>query len=207
MKKKTIAKGFYFITDSTLSKRGNIQDVKSALKARVSAVQYRNKSHDIERMLQEAKALRALCTTVPFIVNDFLDIALKVHADGLHIGKTDISYLQAREALGPEKIIGLSVHSLEEALYAQSIGADYVGVGPIFSTSTKKDAQTPCGTFLIRQIKSSCTLPLVAIGGIHLENVLEVIAAGADCVCAISATVTRPDVKKEIDKYSKLFKM
>lgn len=207
MLKKTLRKGFYFITDNALSKKGNLEDVKNALKAHVSAVQYRNKNADTARMLKEAKILRALCKDVPFIVNDSLDLAIKVNADGLHIGKTDIAYAQARKALGPEKIIGVSVHTLQEAIEAQAMGADYLGVGPIFLTLTKKDAQEPCGVALIRQIKNSCTIPLVAIGGLCLENAKEVVAAGADCICAISETVTKLDIKKEIDKYSKLFKM
>ncbi len=205
--KKSLGKGFYFITDRALSKQGNVQDVRAALQASVCAVQYREKNSSFSVMLQEALLLRALCTTIPLIVNDSLDLAIEVDADGLHIGQTDIAYFHARKALGKEKIIGVSVCTLREALQAQDRGADYIGVGPIFATSTKPDADPPCGTDLIYQIKKVCTLPLVAIGGIHLENAGEVIAAGADCLCAISATVTKPDVKKEIDKYSKLFKM
>jgi len=204
---KILSKGFYFITDSTLSQKGNVKDVKSALQAGVCAVQYRHKGNDLALMFGEAKILRSLCKDVPFIVNDLLDLAIKVNADGLHIGKTDVSYAQARKALGDEKIIGVSVHNLEEASRAQAMGADYLGLGPIFVTSTKKDTEAPCGVDMIRQIKNFCTIPLVAIGGICLENAKEVIVAGADCLCAISGTVTQPDVKKEIDKYNKLFKM
>mgnify|MGYP001160696798 CR=1 FL=1 len=205
--KRIIHKGFYFITDSLLSKKGNIEDIKSALQAHVCAVQYRNKNDDADFVLKEAKVLRVLCHEVPFIVNDFLDVAIAVDADGLHIGESDISYSQARKALGPYKIIGVSVHTLEEAMRAQTMGADYIGLGPIFPTSTKSDAQAPCGTELILKIKQCMKIPLVAIGGISLDNAPEVIVAGADCLCAISGTVTKPDVKKEIDKYCKLFRM
>ena len=205
--KKKIARGFYFITDDRLSKNGNMHDVQSALRAHVSAIQYRNKDGRKDLVLKEAKALRSLCTETPFIVNDFLDVAIAVDADGLHIGKTDVCYEKARQALGEEKIIGVSVHTLEEALRAEAIGADYIGLGPIFRTSTKPDAERPCGVDLIRRIKKACSISVVAIGGINLENVQEVISAGADGVCAISATIMQTDVKKEIDKYHKLFKI
>jgi len=206
-RKKDLPRGFYFITDSALSLKGNIEDVKSAVQARVSAVQYRNKTEASKDMIVEAKLLRALCADVLFIINDSLDVALKSDADGLHIGRFDVTYAQARRELGEQRLIGVSVHNIEEALRAQEMGADYIGLGPIFATSTKKDAETPCGVDMIYQVKRHCFLPLVAIGGINLDNAKEVVAAGADCLCAISATVTQRDVKKEIDKYFKVFKM
>lgn len=205
--KKNLPRGFYFITDSALSLKGNVEDVRNAVQACVSAVQYRNKKGTLKDMVAEAMVLKALCRGVLFIVNDSLDVAVQTKADGLHIGKSDVAYAQARKILGSKKMIGVSVHNLKEALTAQEMGADYIGLGPIFATSTKEDAQTPCGVDMIYQVKHRCTIPLVVIGGINLDNAKEVVAAGADCLCAISTTVTRPDIKKEIDKYHKLFKM
>jgi thiamine-phosphate pyrophosphorylase len=206
--KKIIAKGFYFITDSVLSKKGNIEDIKSALGAGVCAVQYRNKINDIEAMVEEGREIKKLCgqMSVPFIINDALDVALAVDADGLHIGQSDIAYKEAREAFGKDKIIGVSVSTFEEAVIAKELGADYLGLGPIYQTATKLDAAKPCGIKLIREIKRICHLPLIAIGGINLENAQEVVAAGADGFCAISAVVGKDNVKEEIGKFNKFFK-
>ncbi|MCX5681921.1 MAG: thiamine phosphate synthase [Candidatus Omnitrophica bacterium] len=205
--KKIISKGFYFITDSLLSKKGNIEDVKSALAAGVSAIQYRNKTNNITAMIREAGEIKKLCdkTPCPFIVNDALDVALAVDADGFHIGRDDIAYSQARMALGNDKIIGVSVSTFEEALIAKEWGADYLGLGPIFQTTTKLDSAKPCGVELIREIRKVCRLPLIAIGGITLEHAKEVVAAGADGLCAISAVVSRDNVVKEIEKFNKFF--
>lgn len=205
--KKIILRKYYFITDRDLSQKGNREDVKSALSAGVCAIQYRNKINDIEVMVEEAKEIKKLCdqTSVPFIVNDALDVALVVDADGIHIGQGDVAYKAAREALGSDKMIGVSVSTLEQALLAKEAGADYLGVGPIFETATKLDAGTPCGIHLIREIKKVCHLPLIAIGGITLENAKSVIEAGADSVCAISAVIGKENVEKEIQKFNVLF--
>jgi len=123
----------------------------------------------------------------------------------VHLGQEDFSYHEARKLLGPDKIIGVTVHNVAEALTAQSGGADYLGVSPIFSTATKADAGAPAGVALLAEIRRRVPLPLVAIGGITLANAPAVIAAGADAVCAISAVVTRPEVQVEIEKFQKLF--
>jgi thiamine-phosphate pyrophosphorylase len=198
-------KGYYFITDSGLSRRGNISDVKSALGAGVSVVQYRNKSGTTKQLYEEARALHKLCRKALFLVNDRVDIALAVGADGVHLGRDDLFYREARRILGKDKIIGLTVHSIEEARSAQKIGADYLGVSPIFSTGTKKDAGTPCGAGLIRKIKNIVAIPIVAVGGINRDNAREVIAAGADSLCAISAVVGSRDAAGEIRKFQRLF--
>jgi thiamine-phosphate pyrophosphorylase len=199
-----ILKGFYFITDNTLTRQGIADDVKNALAAGVAAVQYRNKQESKAVMIEEAKKIRQLCPQTLFIVNDFLDVALASDANGVHIGQSDITYAQARKALGPEKIIGVSVDTVLEAQMAQDMGADYLGVGPIFATSTKKDAASPCGTKVISDIRKKCSLPIVAIGGITLQNALDVVDAGADSLCAISATVGQPDMKSIIQQFNKI---
>jgi len=198
-------RGYYFITDAALSRAGNVIDARHAVAAGVEVVQYRNKTGSTGQMYAEAMALREICTTARLLINDRLDIALAVDADGVHIGQDDMPYQAARQLLGPDKIIGLTVHNLEEAITAQNIGADYLGVSPIFATDTKSDSGKPCGVALVAEIKEVAKVPLVAIGGITLDNAPEVIAAGADAVCAISAVVTKDNVTAEIKKFQQLF--
>lgn len=199
-------RGYYFITDSGLSLSGNISDVRSAVAAGVRVVQYRNKSNITREMYEEALSLKRICEgKANFIINDRLDVALAVGADGVHIGLEDMPYGEARRLLGPDKIIGVTVHDLEESLEAEAMGADYIGLSPIFATGTKGDAGAPCGTGLIAEVKKRCRVPLVAIGGIDLSNVDEVIAAGADMVCAISAVVTKPDAAAAILKFQRRY--
>ena len=198
-------KGYYFITDSSLSKKGNRKDVLEANKAKVSIVQYRNKQGNSRELYEEALELRQICRASLFLVNDRVDIAIAVKADGVHLGQEDIPFSAARKLLGTEKIIGLTVHSLEEALEAARLGASYLGVSPIFSTSTKPDAGPPSGLKLLSEIRKQVDLPLVAIGGISLSNAPEVINAGADGLCAISAVITQEAVCSEILKFQSLF--
>jgi thiamine-phosphate pyrophosphorylase len=128
-----------------------------------------------------------------------------VAADGVHLGQEDLHYRQARRLLGERKIIGISVNTVEQAIEAASLGADYLGVSPIFATRTKPDAGEPAGLSLLREIRRRVRLPLVAIGGITLDNAPDVIQAGADSLCAISAVVTRPDVRAAIQEFQRLF--
>ena len=121
------------------------------------------------------------------------------------MGQSDLPYKVARKLLGPKKIIGLTVHSLEDALEAEQLGADYIGVAPIFATSTKTDAGTPLGIKGLEEICKKVKLPVVAIGGIDLSNTQSVINAGADSICAISAVITKEDVCAEVKKFQALF--
>jgi thiamine-phosphate pyrophosphorylase len=198
-------RGYYFITDSSLSRAGNLSDVEKAVQAGVDVVQYRNKSGETGRMYTEAIVLRKLCTTAKLIINDRIDIALAVDADGVHIGQDDMPYDAARSILGDDKIIGVTVHDLKEAIAAVDMGADYLGVSPIFATDTKSDAGKPCGPDMIKQIRDAVKIPLVAVGGITLENAPQIVAAGADAICAISAVVTKVDVIAEIKKFNEIF--
>jgi thiamine-phosphate pyrophosphorylase len=197
--------GYYFITDAGLSLAGNISDVKNALLAKVKFVQYRVKHLSTKEMYEEALKLRKICRKAAFLVNDRLDIALGVDADGVHLGQSDLSYRVARKLLGKKKIIGVTVHNVKEAREAQKLGADYLGVSPIFSTGTKQDAGKPVGIALIKKMRKEVSIPIVAIGGINLSNAAEVIRAGADGLCAISAVVTKRNVSKEIEKFQRLF--
>ena len=200
-------RGYYFITDSGLSAAGNDSDVRSAVRAGIDVVQYREKQGSSAGLYVEALRLASICrdTGTLFIVNDRVDIALAVDADGVHLGQSDLPYDVARSLLGPYRIIGISVSSMDEAVEAVNAGADYIGVGPVFSTTTKADAAPPCGTSLIAEIKKSYNIPVIAIGGINLDNARDVIAAGADMVCAISAVVGGKDAEKEIKKFQELF--
>jgi len=199
-------RGYYFITAASLSRAGNLSDVAAAVAAKVRVVQYRQKQGLTSELVAEARQLRELCRHIRFLVNDRVDLALEVGADGVHLGQEDLPYPEARKMLGPEKIIGVTVHNVAEALAAQAAGADYLGVSPIFATATKADAGAPAGVALLKEIRRRVTLPLVAIGGITLANARAVIAAGADAVCAIAAVVTKPDVRTEIGKFQELFR-
>jgi thiamine-phosphate pyrophosphorylase len=199
-------KGYYFITDAGLSRAGNVSDVRAAVAAGVRLVQYRAKDAPLRAMLAEARELKEMCRGARLVVNDRVEVALAVEADGVHLGQEDLPCDAARRLLGPGKIIGVTVASLEEALAAAREGADYLGVSPIFSTQTKPDAGAPTGLTLLREIRKAVSLPLAAIGGITLQNCPEVIAAGADLVCAISAVVTGVEVRGEIEKFQRLFR-
>lgn len=193
----------YFITDSSLSIKGVMVDVKCAIKAGVKIIQYREKEKSTRQMLQEANKIKTMCrkNNVLFIVNDEIDIALAAGADGVHLGNDDMPYEIARKLLGKDKIIGLTVHNLEEAMQAQEAGADYIGVSPVFETKTKPDAGIPGGLNLIMEIKSNIKIPFVAIGGINENNIKSVLAAGAKSAAVISAIVTKSDVERECRKF------
>jgi len=199
-------KGFYFITDADLSRLGNYSDVRKAVSAGVEVVQYRNKTASTQALYSEALRLRKICRKTLFLVNDRVDIALAVGADGVHLGQQDLPYQAARRLLGKEKIIGITVHNLKEARLAQKIGADYIAASPVFSTGTKSDAGKPLGLALFKDIAGGVSIPVVAIGGINLKNAPLVIKAGASALCAISAVVTKRDVKKETRKFQEIFK-
>jgi len=201
-------KGYYFITDSKLSRAGNESDVFCAVSCGVRVVQYRNKNSETREMYQEAVRLGEICRDFGsiFLINDRIDIALAAKADGVHLGQSDMPCPAARRLLGRDKVIGVTVHNLAEALEAQSVGADYLGVSPIFQTATKPDAGKPAGIRLIEEIQREVDIPLIAIGGINHDNAHEVVRAGADGLCAISCVVAKANVKEEISKFQEIFK-
>lgn len=203
MKEKLNDIDLYFITDSRLTGRTVLEDVGSAIRAGVKIIQYREKDLTTREMIDEAVKISQLCreNDVLFIINDRVDIALAVDADGVHLGNEDMPYEAARIILGNTKIIGLTVHDVGEAIEAERIGADYIGISPIFETTTKPDAGTPAGIDLIKYIKKAVKIPFVAIGGINQENVKSVLEAGARSIAVISAIVTKDDVEKECKKF------
>lgn len=189
---------FYLVTDSGLSKKGTLSDVREAVESGCRIVQYREKNKSTKEMVEEASEIKRICSSrVIFLINDRIDVALAVDADGVHIGQDDMPVETARKLLGEEKIIGLSVQDREEAILAEKAGADYVGLGPIFDTATKKDAGKGLGPEKIREVKSAIKIPVVAIGGINKKNCESIIQNGADSLVAISAIVCSDDVKRE----------
>jgi thiamine-phosphate pyrophosphorylase len=198
--------GYYFITDASLSRRGNLSDVKQALKAKVRVIQYRDKFAPAQELYSQALKLKSLCKNSILLINDRIDIALSVNADGVHLGQDDLPYRVARKLLGKKRIIGVTVHNLRQAREAEGLGANYIAVSPIFPTRTKLDAGSAQGVRLIKEIRKRVAIPIIAIGGINLINAREVVKAGANGLCAISAVVTRPDVKREIEKFQRLFR-
>ena len=197
--------GYYFITDSSLSKAGNLRDVLCAAKAGVKIIQYRNKSGSTKELYEEALRLKSACGKSIFLINDRVDIAFAVDAGGVHLGQDDMPCRTARKILGRNKIIGVTARNVREAKKARKDGADYIGVSPVFGTATKSDAGKPVGTGMVRKIKKAVSVPVVAIGGINLSNAPGVVKAGADGLCAISAVVAKSNPAAEIRKFQKLF--
>ncbi|MCM8820645.1 MAG: thiamine phosphate synthase [Candidatus Omnitrophica bacterium] len=196
--------GFYFITDSTLTKSSVIDDIEAAVKAGVKVVQYREKNKSPKEMVKETLEIKKIFKDkCLFLINDRVDIAMTIDADGVHLGQDDIPCGCARKILGKDKIIGITVHNIEEALTAERDGADYLGISPIFTTKTKKDAMPPLGVDIIREIKKAVNIPIVAVGGINLENLTSVLEAGADGVSAVSVVVSSDNVEEMCRKFIK----
>lgn len=188
----------YVITDERLGRgRSHLQIAEAAIRGGADVVQLREKTASSRRLYDIALQLRRLTreAEVPFVVNDRLDVALAVDADGVHIGREDLPASVARRILGPGRILGVSAETVEEAVAAEKDGADYLGVGPVFEArGTKADAGEPLGLDLIARIRRECRLPIVAIGGIHVENARSVRDAGANAAAVISAVASADDV-------------
>lgn len=196
MKVAKEAMRLYVVTDrSWLGTQSLAAQVEDTLKAGATFVQLREKSMDSAGILEEAKELKALCGRygVPFVVNDDVQVALDCGADGVHVGQEDMACAKARAILGPDKIVGVSAHTVEEALAAQRDGADYIGVGAVFGTTTKLDADT-LPRKVVEDICQAVSIPVVAIGGISQENLLELAGSGVDGVAVISAIFAKPDI-------------
>ncbi|MCK4995738.1 MAG: thiamine phosphate synthase, partial [Thermoplasmatales archaeon] len=198
---------FYFVTDSELSKNNIFSDAENAIKAGCKIIQYREKNKSTKDMIEEARQLKEICEgKAILLVDDRADVALVVGADGVHIGQEDIPYETARLLLGMNKIIGLTVHNLEEAIEAEKLGVNYIGLAPIFKTDTKEDAREPIGTKMIETVRRSVSLPIVAVGGINKHNVKDVIDSGADSVVSIYAVLNSDNVYNEVSEFVKIIK-
>ena len=186
----------YLVTDRALARGRDLADVvRAAVAGGVTCVQVREKDCSNREFLDVARRVQAVLrgTGVPLLINDRLDIALAVGAEGVHLGQQDLTLADARR-LGPAAwIIGISAESVEDARRADAEGADYIGVSPVFATPTKTDTAKPLGLEGLRQIRAVTRLPLVAIGGINLGNAREVVRAGADGLAVVSAIVSADD--------------
>lgn len=188
----------YAVTDRAWAADGEalFRQIEDAIDGGASMVQLREKHLDEDAFLAEAERFTALCRRkgVLSIINDNVDVALKSGADGVHIGQEDLAAGDARRLLGPDRILGVSAHSVEEALRAQAAGADYLGVGAAFATGTKADAK-PILRETIRAITAAVDIPAVAIGGITRENILELRNCGLAGAAVVSALFAQENVK------------
>jgi hydroxymethylpyrimidine kinase/phosphomethylpyrimidine kinase/thiamine-phosphate diphosphorylase len=183
-------RGVYLVTDQ---RERLVERVTAALSGGVKFVQYRHKGNDTEQKHAEGAEIRRLCTSygAMFIVNDDLELARELDADGLHLGQEDGSPTKARQVLGPDKIIGISTHNLDEAARAERDGADYIGFGAMYATSSKEIEHLP-GPDQLAAIRAQIGIPVVAIGGITTDNACRVIDAGADAVAVMAGILSAP---------------
>ena len=200
--------GLYAIADTQyLDDTHLIEAVTQAIAGGGHIIQYRDKSHDASTRLAQAKKIAALCRQhdALFIVNDNVDLAKQVRADGVHLGQEDASLAQARAQLGPQAIIGVSCYNeLARAVAAEKQGADYVAFGRFFPSRTKPRA-VPAGLDLLHEAKKKLRIPVVAIGGITPENGAALIAAGADALAVIEGVFGQADIRAVAERYARLF--
>ncbi|HEY8579662.1 MAG TPA: thiamine phosphate synthase [Beijerinckiaceae bacterium] len=196
------------VTDRALAGGRPLVDVVAAAVAGgVTMVQLREKTATTRAFLEEARALKALLAPlgVPLVVNDRVDIALAVDADGVHVGQTDMPVEQVRALIGPGKLIGLSITNAEQMRREDSSRADYVGVGPLYLQQTKADASTPLGVDGFRALRALTTRPVMAIGGLKADNSAPVLAAGADGLAVVSGIVSAEDPRAAAARFAALF--
>ncbi|HLG43917.1 MAG TPA: thiamine phosphate synthase [Nitrospirales bacterium] len=202
--------GLYLILDPAVAGPRSLPDlVGMALAAKVRTFQLRMKTPETGAFYEMASAL---CPLVQgdggiFIVNDRCDVALAVGADGVHLGQEDLPLADARAFLGREKRIGVSTHNLTQALEAEAGGADYIGFGPIFPTTTKEKPDTVVGVAGLREVRARVRIPIVAIGGITPRNAAEVMTAGADAVAVVSAVLAAPDPQAALMELLKVVRL
>ena len=190
--------GLYVITDAGLSRgRSHAEVLRETIAGGASVVQLRDKGLTTRELVSEGQKLRSLTREMGalLIVNDRIDVALAVEADGVHVGPDDMPVALARELVGPHRILGVSAGTVAEARVAQAEGANYLGVGSVYPTRTKADAGEPIGPNGLAHIVASVSIPVVGIGGINETDVAEVITAGAKGVAIISAVVAADDVR------------
>ena len=196
----------YAVTDRAwVGKQSLYEQVESALKGGATCVQLREKELDDAKFFEEAMEIGSLCKRygVPFFINDNVDVAIKCKADGIHVGQEDMEASQVRKRVGEDMMIGVSVHSVEEALEAVKNGADCLGVGAVFSTSTKADADV-LSHDVLKSICHAVDIPVVAIGGISKSNIMQLSGTGVDGVALVSAIFAAEDIEEECRQLRKL---
>jgi len=205
--RRSALSGLYVILDSAMCSDRSLTDIlEAAAGAGAKLFQYRNKSASMKEAYAEATLLRKISVGlgVTFLVNDRCDLALAVDADGVHLGQGDLPYIYARSIMGPEKLIGLSTHNPEQVSAADMLKPDYIGFGPIFKPGSKQDHDPVVGVNGLKQIRSLTSVPIFAIGGITVENVADVMQAGADGVAVISTLVKAQDVRQAVSDFVRL---
>jgi thiamine-phosphate pyrophosphorylase len=199
----------YAVTDRAwLKENEDLTSVcKSVIENGATFLQIREKDLDEGTFEQEAEALKKLCAQyhIPFVVNDSVEIALDIDADGVHVGQSDIKGRDIRSMIGNEKILGISAGTVEEAIAAEKAGADYIGVGAVFGTSTKKNARN-LTVEKLKEISESVSIPVVAIGGIGVSNIMELVESGVDGVAVVSAIFAAENPGEATAKLLKLSK-
>ena len=196
----------YAVTDSAwVGELSLAQQVEMAIKSGATFVQLREKTLPFDEFVALAKEIKLITDqyNVPFVINDNVDVAIACDADGVHVGQSDAEVFYAREKLGADKIIGVSAQTVEQALKAQGNGADYIGVGAVFQTSTKLDADSVSHE-VMKQISNAVTIPIVAIGGISKENILELTGTGIDGVAVVSAIFAQKDIATAVKELKQL---
>lgn len=196
----------YLVTDRTIAGDRPLVDIVSAgVAGGVSCVQLREKNCSTQEFIHEASLLLELLQPldIPLIINDRVDVALAVGANGVHLGQNDMSIADARRITSDNMIIGISAESLEDAINAEESGADYIGISPVFTTATKLDIATPLGLAGVREIRRAVKIPLVGIGGIDTSNTRDVIEAGANGVAVVSAIMAATNPKRAAENIRK----
>ena len=199
MNKKNVDSSLYLVTDRGILKgRDILEAIEESILGGVTIIQLREKTASKEEFLKLAKEVKGITDkySIPLIINDNVEIAKAIDADGVHLGQSDEELTRAREILGDRKIIGISVGNVEEAKLAEKNGADYLGIGAVFYTDSKKDINEPMGIAGLKRIVKSVNIPNVAIGGIHLSNVKEVMETGTDGIAVISEILGKENIRE-----------
>ncbi len=204
MKKEDLL--LYAVTDRRWANKQSLKEqIELSLKGGVTFLQLREKNLSEEEFLKEAREIKALAKEykVPFIINDNVDVAMKVDADGVHVGQDDKDAKEVRKIIGKNKILGVSAQTIKQAIKAEKDGADYIGVGAVFPTGTKKDAEN-LSIEILKKICQSVTIPVVAIGGITKENILKLKGSKIAGVALVSAIFASKDIKQDCQKLKEL---
>lgn len=193
--KKRVDYTLYAVTESSLQEDELFFKVVQAVKGGITVLQLREKNLSSRQFLNRAINIKKIIPPhIAFIINDRIDVALACGADGVHLGQEDIPLSSARKILGEDKIIGVSTHNVEQAVRAGAEGADYIGVGPVFSTSTKPDALEPLGCEMVSHINREVKIPVVAIGGISPQNIKDVLETGVEGIAVVSSIFLKEDI-------------